>query len=136
VSERHRSDVSDILHLILCRGDELDWERLLRRVDVHWRLLLAQVHLFDYVYPGHRQRIPQWLRRHLYDLAEAEIDAVGDPEICQGTLISRFSYNIDVNEWDFRNPREEWVRARQETPIINSIAESDVWEVPEGKSDE
>jgi hypothetical protein len=136
VSERHRSDVSDILHLILCRGDEFDWERLLRRVDTHWRLLLAQVHLFDYVYPGHRPRIPKWVRRQLYDAAESEIDAVGDPGICAGTLISRFSYNIDVNEWDFRNPRQEAVRARRELPIIQTIAASDVWEQPEGKNDD
>lgn len=132
VSERHRSDVSDILHLILCRGDELDWARLLRRVDRHWRLLLAQVHLFDYVYPGHRPRIPQWVRRHLYDAAEAAIDEVGDPDTCEGTLISRFSYNIDVNEWKFRDPREAAVRARREMAITRSIAESDVWMEPEG----
>jgi hypothetical protein len=131
VSERHRSDVSDILHLIVCRGDEFDWERLLQRVDTHWRLLLAQVHLFDYVYPGHRPRIPQWVRRRLYDAAESEIDAVGDPDVCAGTLISRFSYNIDVNEWGFRDPREEAVCARKDLPMVRAIAESDVWEPPE-----
>jgi hypothetical protein len=128
VSERHRSDVSDILHLILCRGDELDWERLLRRVDGHWRLLLAQVHLYDFVYPGHRPRIPQWVRQRLHDAAGAEMDAVGEANICQGTLISRFSYNIDVNEWGFRDPREEAVRERQGMEITREIAGSDVWE--------
>lgn len=128
VSERHRSDMSDVLHLILARGDELDWERLLRRVDVHWRLLLAQVHLFDYVYPGHRPRVPQWVRRRLYDHAEAEIDATGDPSICQGTLISRFSYNIDVMEWGFRDLRKEATVATRQLPIIREITSSDVWQ--------
>jgi hypothetical protein len=128
VSERHRSDVSDILHLILCRGDELDWERLLRRVDGHWRLLLAQVHLYDFVYPGHRPRIPQWVRQRLHDAAGAEMDAAGEANVCQGTLISRFSYNIDVNEWGFRDPREEAVRERQGMEITREIAGSDVWE--------
>jgi hypothetical protein len=84
VNERHRSDVSDILHLILCRGDELQWPRLLERVQEHWRLLLAQVHLFDYVYPGHRPRIPAWVRQDLYARAQAAIDEVGDAEVCQG----------------------------------------------------
>ena len=28
ISERHRHDVADILHLILCLGDTFDWERL------------------------------------------------------------------------------------------------------------
>lgn len=135
VSERHRSDVSDILHLILCRGDEFDWERLLWRVDQHWRLLLAQVHLYDFVYPGHRGRIPQWVRRRLYDLAEAEVDEVGDPSICQGTLISRFSYNIDVNEWGFRDLRKEATIATRELPIIAEITGSDVWDEAERRAD-
>ena len=32
ISERHRHDMSDIVHLILCVGDTLDWERLVARV--------------------------------------------------------------------------------------------------------
>ncbi|MBR9990302.1 MAG: nucleotidyltransferase [Gemmatimonadetes bacterium] len=128
VSERHRSDVSDILHLILCRGDEIDWVRLLRRVDQHWRLLLAQVHLYDFVYPGHRPRIPQWVRRTLHDAAEAAMDDVGDEAVCQGTLISRFSYNIDVNEWGFRDLRKEATLAARQMPVVKEITASDVWD--------
>lgn len=127
VSERHRSDSSDVLHLILCRGDELDWHRLLDRVGVHWRLLLAQVHLYDFVYPGHRPRIPRWVRRQLYDAADAAIDEVGDTAVCQGTLISRFSYNIDVNEWGFEDPRRHATIAARQLPIIKEITASDVW---------
>jgi hypothetical protein len=48
VSERHRSDMSDAVHLIMCRGSELDWARVLQRVGNEWRLLLAQIHLFDF----------------------------------------------------------------------------------------
>ena len=114
--------------------DELDWERLLQRVDVHWRLLLAQIHLYDYVYPGHRRRIPQWVRRKLYDAAEDAIEELGDPAVCQGTLISRFSYNIDVNEWSFRDLRKEATIATRQLPIIHEITASDVWdENPGGK---
>lgn len=136
VSERHRSDVSDILHLILCRGDELDWDRLMRRVEPHWRLMLAQVHLYDFVYPGHRARIPQSVRRALYDVAQKEIDDVGDPEVCQGTLISRFSYNIDVNEWGFRDLRKEATIAARQLPIVREITSSDVWQEKAGKEGE
>jgi hypothetical protein len=136
VSERHRSDVSDVLHLIVCRGDEFDWERLLWRVADHWRLLLAQVQLYDYVYPGHRPRIPQWVRRRLYDAAEAAIDEVGDPSICQGTLISRFSYNIDVNEWRFRDLRKEATIATRQLPIVQEIVRDEVWEEKVRHADE
>ena len=128
VSERHRSDVADVLHLIVCRGNEFDWDRLLWRVADHWRLLLAQVHLFDFVYPGHRPRIPQEVRRRLYDAAEAAIDETGDPSICQGTLISRFSYNIDVNEWAFRDLRKEATIATRALPIVQEIVHDEVWE--------
>src|SRR5690625_6331789 len=70
--------MADIVHLILLRGDEFDWERLLLRLGEHWRLLLAQIHLYDYVYPGHRRRIPQWLREELYERAYEEIGKEGD----------------------------------------------------------
>ena len=69
VSERHRYDMADIVHLILTRGDELDWERILARTGSHWRLLLAQIHLFDYCYPGRRSRIPDWVRQELFERA-------------------------------------------------------------------
>ena len=128
VSERHRSDVADILHLILCRGAELDWNRLLDRVQAHWRLLLGQIHLYDFVYPGHRERVPLWLRKHLYGLAQSEIQELGDPEICQGTLISRFSYNIDVQEWGFRDLRKEATVLTRQLPIITEITQADIWE--------
>lgn len=131
VSERHRSDVSDVLHLIVCRGDEMDWERLLWRVGVHWRLLLAQIHLYDFVYPGHRPRVPRWVREKLYAAAAEAIDEVGDPSICQGTLISRFSYNIDVNEWGFRDLRKEATIATRQLPIIHEIMQADVWQEKE-----
>jgi hypothetical protein len=133
VSERHRSDMSDILHLILCRGDELDWKHLLERVGPDWRLLLAQVHLYDYVYPGHRARVPHWVRRQLYDAAEAAISETGDPDVCQGTLISRFSYNIDVNEWGFHDPRKEATLAARRLPIVKEIMASDVWQEKEAR---
>jgi Uncharacterised nucleotidyltransferase len=136
VSERHRSDVADVLHLIVCRGDEFDWERLLWRLNDHWRLLLAQIHLYDYVYPGHRARVPQWVRRKLYDAAEAAVAEVGDASICQGTLISRFSYSIDVNEWGFRDLRKEATIAARALPIVREIVQDEVWEDRVRQTDE
>lgn len=128
VSERHRSDMADVLHLILSRGDQLDWDRLLRRVGEHWRLLLAQIQLFDFVYPGHRRRVPKEVRLALLERARDGIDDVGDPDICQGTLISRFSFSIDVNEWGFRDLRKEATVATRTLPIIQEIVSSDVWD--------
>ena len=62
------------------------------------------------------------------------IEELGDPAVCQGTLISRFSYNIDVNEWSFRDLRKEATIATRQLPIIHEITASDVWdENPGGK---
>jgi hypothetical protein len=128
VSERHRSDMADVLHLFMRRGNELDWDHLIKRVGNDWRLLLAQIHLFDFVYPGHRAHVPQWVRKQLYKQAEDEIDVVGDAKICCGTIISRFSYTIDVNEWGFRDPRKELTLAARNMPVVQEIVAADVWE--------
>jgi len=126
VSERHRFDMSDVLHLILCRGSEMDWDRLIERVHEHWRLLLAQIHFFDYAYPGHRDRVPQSARDALQRRAAEEVPT-DDPTVCNGTLISRFSFSIDVNDWGFRDLRAEAVAASQELPVIQEIVASEVW---------
>ena len=128
VSERHRYDMADIVHLILTRGDELDWERILVRTGDHWRLLIAQIHLFDYCYPGRRSRVPDWVREELFERAYEGLRQQGDPEICQGTMISRFSFAIDVNEWGLHNAREEYVVAARDSAIIREIRSSDVWD--------
>ena len=128
VSERHRSDMSDVLHLILCRGRELDWNHLIKRVGNDFRLLLAQIHLFDFAYPGHRANVPHEVREALYDRSRAEIDEEGDPKVCRGTMISRFSFTIDVQEWGFKDPRKELVVATRTMPIVQEIVSSDVWE--------
>jgi len=127
VSERHRSDMSDAVHLMFCRGPELNWDRMLQRTGQQWQLLLAQIHLFDFVYPGHRRNVPKWVRDTLTERA-AELDEDGDPSICQGTLISRFSFAIDVNEWGMRDLRKEAIVAARQLPIVQEIISSDVWD--------
>lgn len=126
--ERHRSDMADVAHLILVYGPHLDWDRLIRRVGDNWRLLLAQVHFFDFAYPGRGDRIPRHVREDLLDRArEALGPDPGRPSVCQGTLISRFSFAIDVNEWGFRDYRSEAVEAARSLPVVREIRESDVW---------
>jgi hypothetical protein len=129
IGERHRSDTADIVHLIMLRGSELDWRRLIDRTGEYWRLLLGQVLLFDFAYPGRRREVPDWVRGELLARAEAErLDVGSDPQVAQGTLVSRFSFAIDVNEWGFHNYRSLSVNAARELPIVREIARSDVWD--------
>jgi hypothetical protein len=129
ISERHRHDVADILHLLLCLGDTLDWPRLVRRVDENWPLLLAQLLTFSYVYPGYRSNVPDWVYQQMLDRAHATLtrDDV-DSDLTRGPLISRFSFTIDVREWGFRDPRADSVRDARNRPEVRAIAGADVWD--------
>ena len=129
ISERHRHDMSDIVHLMLCCGDALDWERLVTRVGEHWPLLLSQILMFSYVYPGYRTNIPRWVPEHLLERARAQIDQNDDDQdFTRGPLISRFSFAIDVSEWGFSSPRGEKIRIARQHPDIRAIAQSEVWD--------
>ena len=147
ISERHRHDVSDILHLLLCVGETLDWRRLVDRVGPNWPLLLAQLTTFSYVYPGYRSNVPAWVYDQLFEQARQElvVDAA-DTDFTNGPLISRFSFSIDVREWGFHDPRGDLIREARNRPEVKAIAEADVWdergeerppaeERPEGRED-
>jgi hypothetical protein len=130
ISERHRHDMSDIVHLILCLGDTLDWERLVARVGEHWPLLLSQILMFGYVYPGYRSNVPAWVGERLLGLARERIgrDEPDLMDVTHGPMISRFSFTIDVREWGFSDPRSELVRAAQASPEVRAIVDADVWD--------
>jgi hypothetical protein len=129
INERHRHDMSDIVHLILCLRETLDWERLVMRVGEHWPLLLSQVLMFNYVYPGYRSNIPSWVPERLLERARAEAGRDDEKvDFTRGPLISRFSFMIDVREWGFADPRAELVRAARQRPEIRTIIEAEVWD--------
>jgi hypothetical protein len=129
ISERHRHDMSDIVHLILCCGETLDWDRLVGRVGEHWPLLLSQVLMFSYVYPGYRTNVPNWVSEQLLERARAEVGINGeDQDLTKGPLISRFSFTIDVTEWGFNSSRGELIRKVRQRPELKAIAQADVWD--------
>lgn len=132
IHERHRHDMADVAHLILLKGKLMDWRRLLTKVGDNWPLLLSQVMMFRYVYPGYRDQVPQWVVRDLLDRAEAvshEGSAEGDErDLTRGTMISRFSFAIDVNEWGFHDLRAEKIEAMQRHPEIVKLEASGVWD--------
>lgn len=129
IGERHRQDTADILHLLLCRGHRLDWERLLTRTGENWPLLLAQLIIYTYVYPESSGRVPQEVLELLLNRANKEIrrQRTGEP-VTRGTLFSRFSFSIDVNEWGLRDLRQEFVSGAVADPVVRQIVESDVWD--------
>jgi hypothetical protein len=93
VMERERYDGADVVHLLRACGGGLDWHRLLARFGPHWRVLLAHLVLFGYVYPGERARVPPAL---LERLVTKLVDEGRQPplptKLCAGTLLSREQY--------------------------------------------
>lgn len=109
IMERERFDGADIAHLVLANAERLDWQALLERFGPHWRVLLAHLTLFGYIYPGERHRIPAWLMETLVARLAAETGRQAppqvDPHVCAGTLLSREQYLHDVEQLGYVDGR-------------------------------
>ncbi len=106
VMERERCDVNDVMHLFRACAEDMDWDRLLARFNPYWQVLLSYVILFDFVYPGERQHIPGRVYEALLDRLARERQ--GRPlrgKLCQGTLLARAQYLIDIEDWGYRDAR-------------------------------
>jgi hypothetical protein len=125
ISERHRFDGADILHLILRQAGALDWRRLLERTGRHWPLLLAFVSFFTYVYPEHAHFVPGWLAAELLGRLAAQLARHGTEEaVTRGPLLSLFSFDVDTAEWGFRDARRDSIEAALRDPALVPILES------------
>jgi hypothetical protein len=127
VAHRERFDGADVLHLIQASHERLDWEHLLRRFDRCWQLLFFFLNLYRFTYPDNQADIPTWVIRDLSDKARTERDnpTVKAP-VCQGTLLDRFSFLVDVDE-GWQDGRVEWAEAQgwTEADIARDRAEAE-----------
>jgi hypothetical protein len=124
IMERERFDGADVAHLIYKCADQLDWDHLIGRYGSHWRVLLAHLILFGFIYPSERHLIPRRVTAAL--IARLDQDEASPGKVCHGTLLSRSQYLIDLEEWGFSDARllphgnmtedevGEWTRAAQE----------------------
>jgi len=107
VMERERYDGADIAHLLRAYGEHLDWSRLLDRFDSHWRVLLSHLVLFGFIYPYDRGCLPAFVMDTLLDRLRSE--APSPPtgrRLCQGTLLSKVQYAIELDHWDYEDARQ------------------------------
>jgi hypothetical protein len=101
-----RFDGADIAHLLYSQGQNLDWQRLLRRFESHWRVLFSHLILFGYIYPGERSRIPAWVMHEMVSALRHEVGSPSPTErVCQGTLLSWDQYLVDVEEGGYHDGR-------------------------------
>ena len=104
--ERERYDGADVAHLIRGTRDRLDWQRLVARFGDQWRVLLAHLTLFGFIYPGERDTVPVAVMNDLVARlsAEAAPDAP-DLRLCRGPLLSRAQYAVDLRAWHYVDAR-------------------------------
>ena len=106
IQERERFDGADVAHLLRASGESLDWQRLVRRFGAHWRVLLAHLVLFGFIYPSERNKVPGWVARGLMQRLQAADNLPPSPDrVCRGTLLSRQQYLIDVEQWGYVDAR-------------------------------
>lgn len=103
IQDRGRFDGADINHLLLRQAKNLDWNRLLHRLDHHWHLLFSQLLTFQFVYPSDRDVIPRWLFDELLKRAGDQFDLPpSENKVCLGPIIDHKSYEIDIKEWNYK----------------------------------
>ncbi|RPJ52459.1 MAG: nucleotidyl transferase [Chloroflexi bacterium] len=106
VAGRNRFDGPEIAHLIHSVKGELDWKRILNRMDNNRELLLWHLVLFDFLYPGHPDYLPQKLMVRLFNEARKRWKTPDhDPKAFRGTLLDPFSYTVDVEDWGYEDRR-------------------------------
>lgn len=106
IMERERFDGADVAHVIHGQAERIDWDRLVARFGDHWRVLLAHLALFGFVYPTERTRIPRRIVRDLVDRLARETTSEFDGDhITQGPLLSSGQYRVDTHERGFRDAR-------------------------------
>jgi len=106
IMERERYDGADVAHLFRHCSGLLDWDRLVRRFGPNWRVLLSHLVLFGFIYPGERALIPSGVIKDLIARVAAELDVpTRNSKVCQGTLLSREQYLVDVDEWGYEDAR-------------------------------
>jgi hypothetical protein len=107
IMERERYDGADVAHLLRANAERLDWHKLVQRFGANWRVLLAHLTLFGFVYPGERHRIPAWVMKDLGEklLRDVQQPPADDPHVCAGTLLSREQYLHDVEHLGYIDGR-------------------------------
>lgn len=106
VMERERYDGADVMHILHTRRQRLDWTRIVDRFGDYWRVLLFNLVLFGFVYPGEEPPAPRWVMDTLLARLDKEIDSPPrDERMCRGTLISREQYLVDITEWGYSDAR-------------------------------
>jgi hypothetical protein len=97
IQNRDRFDGNDVVHLILIRNQDINWERLLSLMEQYWEVLLIHLLYFRFIYPSEREKIPSWLLRELLSRLEHQFDLpTPKMKVCRGRMFSVADFAADV----------------------------------------
>ena len=126
IMERERFDGGDVAHILRASAERIDWPRLVGRFGDHWRVLLSHLVMFGFIYPAERHRLPPGVVAELTARLQGELRTGAEGRACQGTLLSRAQYLVDVRRWGYTDPRlapEGNLTAREKEIWTAGIAE-------------
>jgi hypothetical protein len=125
IMERERYDGADIAHLVLARGETMDWARLVTRFGSHWRVLLSHLVLFGFIYPAERNRVPGYVLQELLNRLQEEMRTPPPTDrVCQGTLLSWSQYLMKVEQEgyeDARHPPRGTMTAKETANVTQTM---------------
>jgi predicted nucleotidyltransferase len=102
VQDHHRFDGADVVHMILKRHKEIDWQQLLSHMELYWEVLLIALLNFRFIYPSERDVVPKWLMDELLERLRDQEGVKGPgKKVCRGRIFSPRDYAIDVDQWGF-----------------------------------
>jgi Nucleotidyl transferase of unknown function (DUF2204) len=100
IMERERFDGADVAHLLSACATKLDWNRLVKRFDIDWRVLWSHLILFGFIFPSKRDLVPSELVKAFAEKMLREQAELPPPDpVCNGTLLSRIQYQSDLNDF-------------------------------------
>jgi hypothetical protein len=115
IQDRYRYDGADVVHVILKKHDEIDWQRLMTAMELYWELLFIHILNFRFIYPTKRDLIPRWVFDELLDRIRAQAELPpGGIDICRGRLLSPRDYISDIGEWGFADVVGKGLEERHE----------------------
>lgn len=103
-NDRNRSDIADVTHVILKKGKDFDWKRLILRMEQQWEVFLSTLLMYRFIYPAERDIIPKWLMEELMNRLKYQLTMPTPKEkVCRGQIFSSHDYEIDIKEWNYYN---------------------------------
>ena len=101
LAKSYRFDGADIVHLILSAKGNMRWQRILDYLGDEWELLLWYLLLFNFIYPGRANYLPQQLMVELFERVQEQWKQPPQKNKFRGTLLDPAAFEADWQHWGY-----------------------------------